>query len=170
MSISISFWISQGVESFEKEFSESLGADCYAAGVDNGLNAIHLGVVAAGIGTGDEVIVQANGYIATILAICQCGATSVFIEPNYYYEMDATKIKKSITGKTKAVLVTHLYGLAREMDEIVNICRERELLLSGKIVGFLAKQFFSAFTLLKISAQLVMEGQLHLKIKNTLKR
>lgn len=120
------------VECFENEFSKQLGksgVECFTAGVDNGLNAIHVGLVAAGIKAGDEIIVQANGYIATVLAVLQCGAIPIFVEPDEYFAMDASKIKNAITPKTKAVLVTHLYGLASRMEAITQICKENNLLL-----------------------------------------
>lgn len=121
--------LGQQVTKFEEEFAASLGEKCYCAGVDNGLNAIHLGLAAAGITDGDEVIVQANGYIATMLGILHCGATPVFIEPDEYYQLDANKIKDAITPRTKAVLVTHLYGMATRMDKIVEVCKENNLML-----------------------------------------
>lgn len=117
------------VDSFEKEFAASLSSDCYCAGVDNGLDAIQLGLQAAGISEGDEIIVQANGYIATMLGIMQCGGKPVFIEPDEYYELDATKIEAAITEKTKAVLVTHLYGQATRMEPVLDICRKHNLML-----------------------------------------
>ena len=117
------------VTGFEEEFAKSLGDNCYCAGVDNGLDAIHLGLRAAGIAEGDEVIVQANGYIATILGVIHCGAIPVFVEPDEYYQLDATKIKAAITDKTKAVLVTHLYGMATRMDAILQVCEENNLML-----------------------------------------
>ncbi len=117
------------VENFEKEFAASLSNDCYCAGVDNGLDAIHLGLKASGINEGDEIIVQANGYIATMLGIMQCGAKPVFIEPDEYFELDASKIENSITSKTRAVLVTHLYGQATRMDPILKICKKNNLML-----------------------------------------
>ena len=110
------------VEAFEKEFAESLGEDCYCAGVDNGLHA-------CGITTGDEVIVQSNGYIATMLGITQNGGTPVFVEPDKYHNMDPDKIEAAITDKTKAVLVTHLYGQATRMEKIVDICKKHNLML-----------------------------------------
>ena len=61
------------VEAFENEFAQALGSNCYCAGVDNGLDAIWLGLKAAGIMDGDEILVQANGYIATMLGVMQCG-------------------------------------------------------------------------------------------------
>lgn len=117
------------VEAFEKEFAESLSPNCYCAGVDNGLDAIMLGLRAAGIGEGDEIIVQANGYIATMLGIMQCGATPVFVEPDEFYQLDAGNIEPAITNKTKGVLVTHLYGLATRMDPVIETCNKHGLLL-----------------------------------------
>ncbi len=117
------------VEAFEQEFAEALGGGCHCAGVDNGLDAIHLGLEAAGIGAGDEVIVQANGYIATILGVMHCGAKPVFVEPDEYYQLDAQKIEEALTERTRAVLVTHLYGQATRMDEVVRICKKHGLML-----------------------------------------
>ena len=115
------------VEAFEKEFAASLGGGCTCVGADNGLDAITLGLMASGIGEGDEVIVQANGYIATMLGIMQCGAVPVFVEPDEYYQLDASKIEGALTPKTKAVLVTHLYGQATRMDPIMDICEKHGL-------------------------------------------
>ena len=117
------------VSAFEEEFAAALGPDCFCAGVDNGLDAILVGLMAAGIQPGDEIIVQANGYIATMLGIMQCGAVPVFVEPDEYYQLDAGNIEAAVTPKTKAVLVTHLYGLATRMDPILEICRRRGLML-----------------------------------------
>lgn len=117
------------VENFEKEFAEALGDNCYCAGVDNGLNAIRLGLHACGIADGDEVIVQANGYIATMLGITQNGGVPVFVEPDKYHNMDPDKIEEAITDRTKAVLVTHLYGQATRMEKIVEICKKHGLML-----------------------------------------
>lgn len=117
------------VEGFEQEFADALGGGCYCAGVDNGLNAIHLGLRASGISEGDEVIVQANGYIATMLGVLHCGAKPVFVEPDEYYQLDANCIERAITERTKAVLVTHLYGLATRMEPILEICKKHGLML-----------------------------------------
>lgn len=117
------------VTSFEEEFAASLSPDCYCAGVDNGLDAILVGLMAAGIKSGDEIIVQANGYIATMLGVMQCGAVPVFVEPDEYYQLDAARIEAAITEKTKAVLVTHLYGMATRMDPILEICKKHGLML-----------------------------------------
>ncbi len=117
------------VEQFELEYANALGEGVYCAGVDNGLNAIRLGLHACGIGAGDEVIVQANGYIATMLGITQNGGTPVFVEPDIYHNMDPDKIEAAVTEKTKAVLVTHLYGQATRMDKVMDICKKYGLML-----------------------------------------
>lgn len=116
-------------EAFEEEFANALGGNCYCAGVDNGLNAISIGVHAYGIGPGDEVIMQGNGYIATTLGITQNGATPVFVDNDEYYNIDPSKIEAAITPKTKAVLVTHLYGQVTGMDQVKQICEKHGLLL-----------------------------------------
>ena len=117
------------LENFEEEYAAALGEECYCAGVDNGLDAITLGLMASGIQVGDEVIVQANGYIATMLGVMQCGAVPVFVEPDEYYQLDAGNIEAVITDRTKAVLVTHLYGMATRMEPIIDICNKHNLLL-----------------------------------------
>ncbi len=117
------------VAGFEEEFAAALGGECFCAGVDNGLDAILVGLMASGIQPGDEIIVQANGYIATMLGIMQCGATPVFVEPDEYYQLDAARIGAAVTPRTRAVLVTHLYGLATRMDPIVEACAKYGLML-----------------------------------------
>lgn len=72
-----------------------------------------------GIGSGDEVIVQGNTYIASVMGITINGATPVFCEPNEHFGIDVEKIEKLITKKTKAILVVHLYGMASKMDTIL---------------------------------------------------
>ena len=122
------FVLGNEVKNFEHEFANAIGSK-YCMGVDNGLNAIGLGIKALEIGPGDEVIIQANTYIATVLGVTMHGATPVFVEPTPYYNMDPKQIEKSITKRTKAVLVTHLYGQATEMHEISDICRSNNLYL-----------------------------------------
>lgn len=116
------------VENFEKEYAESLGTK-YVIGVDNGLNAIVLAFRALGIKEGDEVIVQANTYIASVMGITMNGATPIFVEPNEFYNIDVDKIEEKITEKTKAILVVHLYGQASKMDKVLEICQKYNLKL-----------------------------------------
>ena len=110
------------VEAFEQEFADSCGAK-YAVGVANGLEALHLTLCALGVGLGDEVIVPSNTYIATWLAVSQCGATPVPVEPDELtFNIDPKKIEEAITRKTKAVLPVHLYGQSADVKAISAIC------------------------------------------------
>ena len=122
------FVLGKEVDLFEKEYATKLGVP-YCIGIDNGLNAIKLGCQALGIGIGDEVIMQANTYIATVLGVTWNGATPIFVEPNEFYNIDVNLLNSKITTKTKAVLVTHLYGQTSEMDSIVDFCKENNLFL-----------------------------------------
>lgn len=123
-------WYTLGEElkSFEQEWAEYTGAK-YSVGCASGLDALQMSVKLLGIGHGDEVIVQSNTYIATVMSITMNGATPIFVEPDEYYGIDASRIKEKITSKTKAVMVVHLYGMPCEMDRILNICRENHLFL-----------------------------------------
>lgn len=116
------------VSLFESRFAEMLGSK-YAIGIDNGLNAISLGIEALGIGSNDEVIVQSNTYIATMLGVTHNNARLVLVEPDEYYNIDASKIEEAITTKTKAILITHLYGQSSNMNKIKKICGDRKLFL-----------------------------------------
>ena len=109
------------VEQFEQSFAEYCHVD-YCVGVGNGLEALHLILRAYEIGTGDEVIVPANTYIATWLAVSYAGATPIPIEPDIStYNINPEKIEAGITEKTKAILPVHLYGQPADMDPICDI-------------------------------------------------
>lgn len=116
------------VEAFEQEFADYLGAK-YCVGLASGLDALWIAFRVLGIGEGDEVIVQGNTYIASVMGITINGATPVFVEPDEYYNLDVSKIEEKITDRTKAVLVVHLYGQASDMKPIVEICRKHHLRL-----------------------------------------
>lgn len=116
------------VSSFEDEFAQSVGAR-YCIGVDNGLNAIVLGIKALEIGEGDEVIVAANTYIATVLGASLNKAKPVFVDADEFHNIDPDKIEAAITAKTKAVLVTHFYGQACRMNKIKAICDKYNIYL-----------------------------------------
>lgn len=108
-------------EQFERKFADFCGAKT-CVGCGNGLDAIRLILLAYGIGEGDEVIVPANTFIATVLAITYVGATPVFVDADITtYNIDIDKIEAKITQRTKAVIVVHLYGRA------VNVLRLRSL-------------------------------------------
>ena len=113
-------------KNFETEFANYLGAK-FCVGVNSGLDALTLAVRALNIGEGDEVIVQANTYIASVLAITANGATPVFVEPDKFYNLDADKIESAITSKTKAIMVVHLYGQASNMEKICAIAEKNNL-------------------------------------------
>ena len=111
------------VSAFEKEFASYTGAK-YCVGLASGLDALWLAFRVMGIGSGDEVIVQGNTYIASVMGITINGATPIFVEPDEHFGMDVDRIEEKITSKTKAILVTHLYGMASKMDRIVEICEK----------------------------------------------
>ena len=116
------------VTSFEEEFASYIGSK-YAVGVGNGLDALYLAFRALGIGPGDEVLVQGNTYIASVMGITMNGATPVFIEPDEYFNIDASRLEEKITDKTKAILVVHLYGQASNMKAVCSVCKKYNLRL-----------------------------------------
>lgn len=116
------------VKNFENEFADYIGAE-HCVGLASGLDALWIAFRILGIGAGDEVIVQGNTYIASVMGITMNGASPVFVEPDEYYNIDASKIEEKITCKTKAVLVVHLYGQASNMSPIVELCKRYNLRL-----------------------------------------
>lgn len=116
------------VESFEKEFAAYTGSK-YCVGLASGLDALWLAFRILGIGKGDEVIVQANTYIASVMGITINGATPVLVEPDAFFNIDTDAIEQKITDKTKAILVVHLYGQAAKMDAVTDICKRHKLRL-----------------------------------------
>ncbi len=120
--------LGQEVENFEKEFARYTGSR-YCVGLASGLDALWIAFRILGIGAGDEVIVQGNTYIASVMGITINGATPVFAEPRDSYQIHVCEIEKKITKSTKAVLVVHLYGQPAEMGEITRLCKEKGLIL-----------------------------------------
>lgn len=115
------------VEAFEREFADYCGVK-HCVGVGNGLEALHLILRGCGIGKGDEVIVPANTYIATWLAVSYAGATPVPVEPNQNtFNLAPENIKAAITEKTKAILPVHLYGQPADMNAINEIALKYDL-------------------------------------------
>lgn len=114
------------VSSFEEEFAAYTGGK-HCIGLASGLDALWIAFRVLGIGKGDEVIVQGNTYIASVMGITINGATPVFVEPDEYFNIDASQIEEKITEKTKAILVVHLYGQASNMDIIMEIARKHNL-------------------------------------------
>lgn len=116
------------LQQFEEEFAAYTGSR-YCVGLASGLDALWIAFRALGIEAGDEVIVQANTYIASVMGITINGATPVFVEPDEYYNIDADKIEEKITSKTKAILVVHLYGQASNMEPITELAAKYGLRL-----------------------------------------
>lgn len=115
------------VENFENEYAQFCDAN-YCVGVGNGLDAIYISLKALGVGVGDEVLVPTNTYIATWLAVSQCGARPVPVEPSIdSYNIDASLIAKAVTNKTKAIIAVHLYGRPAPLDEILSFAKQFNL-------------------------------------------
>ncbi len=115
------------VRAFEQEFAAYCGAK-HCVGVGNGLDALHLILRAMNIGEGDEVIVPANTYIASWLAVSYAGATPVPVEPDARtHNLNAELIEDAITPRTRAVMPVHLYGQPAEMDPINEIAARHGL-------------------------------------------
>ncbi|MBQ4068848.1 MAG: DegT/DnrJ/EryC1/StrS family aminotransferase [Lachnospiraceae bacterium] len=114
------------LEAFEEEFSKYNGVR-YCLGVGNGLDALQLAVKALEIGVGDEVIVQGNTYIASVMGITMNGATPVFVEPDIYGSIDADRIEEKINSNTKAIMVVHLYGMPCDMEKVMSIAKKYKL-------------------------------------------
>ena len=121
--------LGEDLTSFEQEYA-AFNQVQHAVGVSNGLDALRLCLQLLGIGTGDEVIVPSNTYIATFLAVSHVGAIPVLVEPNLQtYNLDSTKIEAAITPKTKAIMPVHLYGQACEMEAIMAFAEKHNLVV-----------------------------------------
>ena len=114
------------VSSFEEEFAAHNNIE-YCVGVASGLDALALAIRALGIGEGDEVLVQANTYIASVMGITMNRATPVFVEANKYYNISVEDLEPKITPKTKAIMVVHLYGQACKMDVVMEVAKKHGL-------------------------------------------
>lgn len=113
------------VAEFEAAFAAYVGAK-HCIGVNSGTSALHLALIAAGVGPGDEVITVPMTFIATTWAISYVGAKPVFVDVNpATYTLDVEQIEKRITRRTKALLPVHLYGQPAEMDSLMEISRRR---------------------------------------------
>lgn len=122
-------WYIDGAEdeAFEKAFAQYIGAK-YCVGVGNGLDALVMALKALGIGRNDEVIVPANTFIASALAISYAGATPVLVDPELEtFNINPDKIEAAITSRTKAIMPVHLYGQACRMDRITELAKKHNL-------------------------------------------
>lgn len=121
--------LGNNVRLFEEEFAAYCGCR-YCIGVGNGMEALELMLKACGIGPGDDVIVPANTYIATVLAVSNVGAHPVLVEPDpETFNIDAKGVSKALAGTTKAVLAVHLYGQTAAMEGLQRLCSEHGLML-----------------------------------------
>jgi len=123
------FILGKNVEKFENEFS-LYHKSKYCFGVASGLDALLLSLKAFDFEKGSEVIVPSNTYIATVLSILHAGLKPVLVEPDIStYNIDPKRIEESITSKTKAIMIVHLYGKSCAMDEIIFLCKKYNLKL-----------------------------------------
>lgn len=117
------------VDAFENEFAAYCEVD-HAVGVANGLDGLHLALLAMDVQPGDEVIVPSNTFIATWLAVSQCGAIPVPVEPNELtHNLDPQRIEAAITSKTKVIIPVHLYGQPADLAPILSIAKKHGLLI-----------------------------------------
>jgi perosamine synthetase len=124
-------WVTQGpkVQEFEEKFAAYTGAK-YAVAVSNCTTALHLSMIVAGIGDGDEVICPSMSYIATANCIKYVNATPVFAEVNpVTYNLDVEDAAKKITPKTKAILIVHQIGMPADIDAFRELCNKNNLIL-----------------------------------------
>jgi dTDP-4-amino-4,6-dideoxygalactose transaminase len=121
--------LGENLKKFEQEFA-SYNKTSHCIGLASGLDAITLSIDAFKFEAGSEIIVPSNTYVATILSVLQNDMKPVLVEPSIEtYNIDPAKIEASITGKTKAIVVVHLYGKACDMDPIVALCKKYDLKL-----------------------------------------
>jgi dTDP-4-amino-4,6-dideoxygalactose transaminase len=123
------FILGTETEAFEDEFAAYCGVE-HAIGVNSGTSALHLALLAAGIGPGNEVITVPFTFFATVAAIGYAGATPVYvdIDPGTF-NIDARQIEAAITERTRAILPVHLYGQPADMDPILDIARRHKLVV-----------------------------------------
>lgn len=124
-------WYLLGAETaaFEREFSDYLGLS-HGIGVGSGTEALHLALLACGVGPGDEVVTVSHTAVATVAAIELCGAKPVLVDIDpETYTMDPVALENAITGATKAIVPVHLYGHPADMGAIMPIARDRKLLV-----------------------------------------
>ena len=124
-----SFILGKEVTSFEQSFAQYVGAK-HAVGVASGTAALHLALLACGVGPGDDVITAAHSFFATAEAISQTGARPVFVDIDARtYNMDPKLVENAITARTKAILPVHLYGQPAQMGALMDVAERHKLWL-----------------------------------------
>ena len=145
------FILGKEVEAFEEAFASYCGVQ-YAVGLSSGTAALHLALLALGVGPGDEIITVSHTFIATVEAICLAGAKPVLVDiDERTYNLDPCRLESVITKKTKGIIPVHLYGHPADMDPILEVADKRKLwvledacqahgaLYKGRRVGSLAR-------------------------------
>jgi dTDP-4-amino-4,6-dideoxygalactose transaminase len=123
------FVLGDQVAAFEQEFAHYVGA-AEGIGVNTGTSALHLALLAAGVGPGDEVITVPFTFVATVAAIGYTGARTVFVDIDpVSYTMDVTQLERAVTPRTKAIVPVHLYGHAADMDPILEVAKRHGLVV-----------------------------------------
>jgi len=126
---SCQFILGPKVEAFEADFAAYCQSR-FAFGLNSGTSALHLALLAAGVGPGDEVITVSYTFVATAAAVCYTGATLVFVDIDpLTCNIDVAKIESAITPKTKVIMPVHLYGSCADMDPILDIARRHNLIV-----------------------------------------
>lgn len=126
---STQFVLGKEVNAFEEDFARFCGTQ-HGVAVNTGTSALHLALLAAGVGPGDEVITVPCTFVATVAAVTYTGAKPVFVDVDpITYTMDTTQIEAAITAKTKVILPVHLYGNPADMDPILEIARRHNLVV-----------------------------------------
>ncbi len=160
------------VASFERDFAAYMGAQ-HCVAVNSGTSALHLALIAAGVGEGDEVITVPMTFVATTWAISYVGARPVFVDVDpVTYTMDPARVEEKITAQTKAILPVHLYGQSADLDSLLEIGARHGIPViedaaqahgAAYRVGGLAAAGLpdaSVFILVRTSEPLVREGPL----------
>lgn len=123
------FTLGKETDAFEEEFADYCGVE-YAVGVNSGTSALHLALLAAGIGPGDEVITVPFTFFATVAAIGYVGATPVYVDIDpATFNLDVRQVEAAVTERTRAILPVHLYGQPADMDPILDVARRHNLVV-----------------------------------------
>ena len=125
----LSGWVTQGPEvaAFEREFAAAVGAP-YACASSSCTTALHLALLALGVGPGDEVVTVSHSFIATANAIRYCGAIPVFVDIDAQtLNIDPTEVESAMSDRTRALLVVHQLGMPCDLVRLVTIARNRDL-------------------------------------------
>ncbi len=158
------------VAAFEGEFAKYSGGE-FGIGVNSGTSALHLALLAAGVGPGDEVITAASTFVATAAAIDYTGAIPVFVDVDpKTLNMDANLVEAALSERTKVILPVHLHGQAADLDPILDIARRHKLVViedaaqahgaeyKGRRVGSIGDWDASASTRARTSGHAVKPG------------